>query len=212
MKKTTVLLFVSICLMGFINNTTAQSKEQDKAEREELRKFSKMKPEEVKELKLRLDRKVREVEECESVRLEMKQQIAEKDDEITKLKDNLIAKGTSEAATPTPVVVAEPTKTTAATPQNAGSGTNVADASGVHFRVQISAERNKIPDFITQELYTEENNGMQKLLKGVFYDINEADAVRKYFVRLGIRDAWVVCYNGNQRISRREAMQQLKSN
>jgi hypothetical protein len=46
-----------------------------------------------------------------------------------------------------------------------------------------------------------DENGNKKYIIGSFRDYWDADLFRNYLCEMGIKDAWIICYRDNQRVS-----------
>jgi DNA repair exonuclease SbcCD ATPase subunit len=87
----------------------------------------------------------------------------------------------------------------------------VVDESGVVFKVQIGAFRNKDlskyfennPNFSGET----EADGTQKITLGMFRDYWEADNFKKYLREMGVNDAWIVPYKDGQRVAMKEVLE-----
>ena len=78
------------------------------------------------------------------------------------------------------------------------------DDYGVWFRVQIGAfGTNKINADIetTDELSIEDQESLQKISLGRFRNYEDAKALQKHLMEIGIIDAWVVSYKDGQRVA-----------
>jgi len=78
------------------------------------------------------------------------------------------------------------------------------DDYGIWFRVQIGAfGTNKINSDIetTDELSIEDQESLQKISLGRFRDYEDAKALQKHLMEIGIIDAWVVSYKDGQRVA-----------
>ncbi len=74
-------------------------------------------------------------------------------------------------------------------------------SKGVVFKVQIGAFRNKdLSQFQDKgNFWTEDEDGVKKYTIGYFRDYWEADTFKKYLREMGVKDAWIVAYEDNQR-------------
>ena len=152
----------------------------------------------------------------------MKQALSEKEQEIGELRASQLAQATEKAQevvvappqnAPAPTTTPAPTTprpsgTAASSPMPTGS---FEQPSGVYFRVQLAAEKGNIAEIVSQELYVEQENGYSKLLKGVFYNLEDARKARNYFKRIGIKGAWIVGYENGARIPVSDAVQKASS-
>ena len=78
------------------------------------------------------------------------------------------------------------------------------DDYGVWFRVQLGAfGTNKINADIetTDELSIEDQESLQKISLGRFRNYEDAKALQKHLMEIGIIDAWVVSYKDGQRVA-----------
>lgn len=102
------------------------------------------------------------------------------------------------------------TNTTANTSKkNTGGGKpKVEDfTKGVCFRVQVASvpqgNKKNLDMEISQSRFVVETdeNGNKKYIIGSFRDYWDADLFRNYLCEMGIKDAWIICYRDNQRVS-----------
>ena len=215
--KNALVLFILCCLLGAATVTQAQTKEQEKAYREELKRIKKMTPSEIKAMMVKIDKKTREAEECNTQNDQLKQALSEKEQEIGELRASQLAQATEKAQevvvappqnAPAPTTTPRPGSTAASSPMPTGS---FEQPSGVYFRVQLAAEKGNIAEIVSQELYVEQENGYSKLLKGVFYNLEDARKARNYFKRIGIKGAWIVGYENGTRIPVSDAVKKASS-
>ena len=90
-----------------------------------------------------------------------------------------------------------------------GGGSGFPTLSGLVYKVQIGAFRNKDlskyfdnhPNFGGDE----DGDGTQKFTIGQFRKYWEADTFKKYMREMGVKDAWIVAYQSGQRISMKDA-------
>jgi hypothetical protein len=95
---------------------------------------------------------------------------------------------------------------------NAQAMTPVAmDETGVVFKVQIGAFRNKDLSkyFDNNENFGGENqdDGVQKITLGLFRDYWEADTFKKYLREMGVNDAWIVPYKDGIRVAMKDVLE-----
>ena len=85
------------------------------------------------------------------------------------------------------------------------------DDSGVVFKVQIGAFRNKDLSkyFENNPNFGGENDddGMQKITLGRFRDYWEADTFKKYLREMGVNDAWIVPYKDGTRVAMKDVLE-----
>ena len=73
---------------------------------------------------------------------------------------------------------------------------------GVVYKVQIGAFRNKdLTKYMDLENFKweEDADGIKKYTIGHFRDYWEADTFKKYMREMGVKDAWIVAYEDNER-------------
>ncbi len=91
----------------------------------------------------------------------------------------------------------------------ASKGTTGNAMQGLVFRVQIGAyEKANLSSSLDNpddNMDLEMQDGLQKIIIGRFRDYADANEMRKYMQKIGIKDAWVVPYRDGQRITLKEA-------
>jgi len=85
---------------------------------------------------------------------------------------------------------------------------------GIVFKVQIGAFRNKDLSQFQESgnFWTEDEDGVKKYTIGYFRDYWEADAFKKYLREMGVKDAWIVAYEDNQRKDIKEVLETTETN
>jgi predicted nuclease with TOPRIM domain len=87
----------------------------------------------------------------------------------------------------------------------------VYDDSGVVFKVQVGAFRNKDLSkyFENTENFSGETaeDGVQKITLGRFRDYWEADNFKKYLREMGVSDAWIVPYKDGKRVAMKDVLE-----
>jgi hypothetical protein len=85
------------------------------------------------------------------------------------------------------------------------------DDSGVVFKVQVGAFRNKDLSkyFDNTENFSGETteDGVQKITLGRFRDYWEADNFKKYLREMGVSDAWIVPYKDGKRVAMKDVLE-----
>ncbi|MBS0001195.1 MAG: Ezrin/radixin/moesin family protein [Cyclobacteriaceae bacterium] len=85
------------------------------------------------------------------------------------------------------------------------------DDSGVLFKVQVGAFRNKDLSkyFENTENFSGETteDGVQKITLGRFRDYWEADNFKKYLREMGVSDAWIVPYKDGKRVAMKDVLE-----
>ncbi len=85
------------------------------------------------------------------------------------------------------------------------------DESGVVFKVQIGAFRNKDlskyfnnnPNFSGET----DEDGVQHITLGLFRDYWQADTFKKYLREMGVNDAWIVPYKDGKRVPMKDVLE-----
>ncbi|MDA0196615.1 MAG: Ezrin/radixin/moesin family protein [Bacteroidetes bacterium] len=88
--------------------------------------------------------------------------------------------------------------------------TNIKDESGVVFKVQIGAFKNKdLSKYLDKgdEFQGEDTEGLKKYTLGVFRDYWEADTFKKYLREMGVKDAWIVSFRDGQRVPIKDVLE-----
>lgn len=78
---------------------------------------------------------------------------------------------------------------------------------GVYYRVQIGTFKTADSSLASSDQGIEKVDSSFKYVFGLFTEFNAANSVKKDLQKLGIKDAWVVCYFNGARITRKEAKQ-----
>ena len=85
------------------------------------------------------------------------------------------------------------------------------DDSGVVFKVQVGAFRNKDLSkyFENTENFSGETTeeGVQKITLGRFRDYWEADNFKKYLREMGVSDAWIVPFKDGKRVAMKDVLE-----
>lgn len=83
--------------------------------------------------------------------------------------------------------------------------------TGIYFRVQIGAYKNfKVQSNLNAGPFGTETEGdIYKYVFGYYSTLDEAETVKSDFVKMGIKDAWVVGFDNGKRISKEEAAKRI---
>ncbi|MFT5617673.1 MAG: hypothetical protein ACI85I_000898 [Arenicella sp.] len=132
----------------------------------------------------------------------LKGETATKDRELSALRKQITSKNAEMAAKD--AQVAELTQKLAmadAKPKNITS--NAEDfTQGVVYKVQVGAFRDKdLMKFVNKKNFKGEtdSDGVKKYTIGHFRDYWEANTFKKYLREMGVKDAWIVAYENNER-------------
>jgi hypothetical protein len=194
MKKITFILLASFTLLGL-----TVSAQDDKAIKKEWEKKKKeMDP-------LELKRITEENANLGAKAADLQSQLDSKDQTINALNEEITKLKTTAANT-----IAVP-KETNETDVSANSQVNNPSPSGLVFKVQIGAFKDK-----DLSKYFENNknfsgdvdgDGTKKYTLGYFTDYWEAENFKKYLREMGVKDAWIVAYKGNTRVEIKDALE-----
>ena len=94
--------------------------------------------------------------------------------------------------------------------QAGGQGLRSPSLKGTTFRIQIGnyAQIN-LSQFAGQSNFNVEQDGnTQKFTVGLFKSYREADTLKKYLRKMGVKDAWVVAYQDGKRVNLRDVVTQ----
>lgn len=197
---TIFFLSLSILMAGQIQ---AQSKKLTKQEKKELKaklKDYKKNPDALLSLEDDLDRYRKENQQLQAQTAQAQAESSRKDSKIASLEQEVdqLNMGIRTAQESIRQLNAEKSM-----------GSQGPDMSGLIFRVQIGAYgKSNMAANLDKEndnMDLETVDGLQKIIIGMFRDMGEADQLRSYMQKIGIKDAWVVPYRDGVRISMEEA-------
>ena len=194
--KNLIILLCLVFVVTSVSTTYAQLSKQEKKEWKKKAKALKKNPEELKNL----------YDENAALKSETsgyKRQISSLEGKL-KEKDNQIASMTQSMRTMESELLAakEQMPTRPAGPSY--------DDSGVIFKVQIGAFRNKDLSkyfYNTENFSGETDDGVQKITLGRFSDYWEADTFKKYLREMGVNDAWIVPYKDGVRVAMKDVLE-----
>lgn len=209
MKNLVFILTIIFCVSA-VNVATAQLTKKEK--KEWKKKLKKTSPEQFKRMYDTNESLKAEVSSAQGQLSGLQGSIGEKDAKIADLTEqnrkmeaqvnaakNAIAKAKQDAANASAAMEAQPMSTA------------VFDESGVVFKVQIGAFRNKDLSkyFDNNENFGGENqdDGVQKITLGNFRDYWEADTFKKYLREMGVNDAWIVPYKDGTRVAMKDVLE-----
>lgn len=209
MKNLVFILTIIFCVSA-VNVATAQLTKKEK--KEWKKKLKKTSPEQFKRMFDTNESLKAEVSSAQGQLSGLQGSIGEKDAKIADLTEqnrkmeaqvnaakNAIAKAKQDAADASAAMGAQPMSTA------------VFDESGVVFKVQIGAFRNKNLSkyFDNNENFGGENqdDGVQKITLGKFRDYWEADTFKKYLREMGVNDAWIVPYKDGTRVAMKDVLE-----
>ncbi|WP_020526708.1 SPOR domain-containing protein [Flexithrix dorotheae] len=195
-----ILLTILTFCVGIIFTTNVSAQKLTKAEKKEAKKWKqKMKSmdplkfkamyEDVNSLQAENGALKKNITKMESQLKDQQSLTASKDQEISDLHNKLKA-------------------------IQADCGKNVTEGGddytkGVVYKVQIGAFRNKDLSQFQEKgnFWTEDEDGVKKYTIGFFRDYWEADTFKKYLREMGVKDAWIVAYEDNQRKDIKEVLE-----
>ncbi len=197
--KNLAILLVIIFSVATIGTVDAQlSKKERKEWKKKLKKTS---PEQFKRMYDENASLKQEVSSLQGQLSSIQSNLGEKDAQVAEL---------SEQNQALEAQVAEMQAATSSREEEATEGASV-DMSGVIFKVQIGAFRNKD---LTKYFNNNPNfggevdeDGVQRVTLGVFRDYWEADTFKKYLREMGVNDAWIVPYKDGQRVAMKDVLE-----
>jgi len=194
--KNLIILLCLVFVVTSVSTTYAQLSKQEKKEWKKKAKALKKNPEELKNL----------YDENAALKSETsgyKRQISSLEGKL-KEKDNQIASMTQSMRTMESELLA------AKEQMPSKSSGPAYDDSGVVFKVQIGAFRNKdLSKYFdnTENFSGETEDGVQKITLGRFSDYWEADTFKKYLREMGVNDAWIVPYKDGVRVAMKDVLE-----
>lgn len=173
----------------------AQAKAEKKKLKRELRTYRKMKPMEIRNMKMNYESKLKDKKQ-QDLRIKNLQRTADSlqnlvnanNARLSQLEGQLLAAQSAANSKP--------------------SG-----AKGYYYRVQLGAYKQyniKSKAGGDESFSAETDNEMNKLTLGLFYTLAEADQFKEDVRRMGIKDAYVVPFKDGRRITHKEAAEGLR--
>ena len=196
MNKLKILVSFLLLLVVF-NQAVAQTKAEKKRMKQELKTYKKMKPEEIRSMKLNYENKLKD----KNNQLQQSKQVQKKVDSLQSVINNNTTKISSLEAQ---LQVA----------QNEAVSAKKGVARGYYYRVQLGAYRNfeskSKPSSDDESFLKETISDMDKFTVGMFTSLEEADEFKDEMRKLGVKDAFVVPYKDGKRITHKEALEGLR--
>jgi hypothetical protein len=171
-----------------------------KREKEELKQYKKMKPEQIKALKTGFDRLSTDLNQCAVTKDSLNRRIADMEgkammqDSALKQMEMELASAKEKAAK-----ASEISEAMAVNKENAPLN------KGLVFAVQLGAYRNFSLTTPKKGISTDSNDGMNKYLLGAFANLRLAEAFKKEVQVMGIKDAWIFAFHNGKRITLEQA-------
>lgn len=205
-------LILSAAFAVVLSETVAAQntdKAKAKAKKEELKRYKKMSAEQIMAMKENLDKKTDEVKNCQS-ELETAKMAAQN------LGSQLmVSKNTTDSLLTAVQTLEKDLETSKQELESAAATAAVASAgplnekqkNSVYLRIQLGAYKGGSLNnsMMKAGVENEKQDGLNKFVFGYFKSLKEAEKVRQDFVKMGIKDAWIVGYNGSKRIDKEEA-------
>ncbi len=201
MKNLVFILAIVFCVSA-VNVASAQLTKKEK--KEWKKKLKKTSPEQFKRMFEENASLKSEVSSLQGQLSSLQSSLGEKDAKIAELTDkNRKMEAQVNAAKK---AIAKAKQEAAAQP-----AAQAVDDSGVVFKVQIGAFRNKDlskyfdnnPNFSGET----DEDGVQKITLGRFRDYWEADTFKKYLREMGVNDAWIVPYKDGKRVAMKDVLE-----
>lgn len=193
-----IKLLVTIVILSLVPYMSfSQTKAEKKKLKQELKTYKKMKPMEIRSMKLNYENKLKD----KNNQVQQAKQLQKKVDSLQTL---LNSNGARISGLESQLLAA----------QAEAAGAKKGSAKGYYYRVQLGAY--KFFDVNTKAtkdddtFLTETKNEIDKYVVGLFFTLEEADKFKNDIRKLGIKDAFVVPYKDGQRITHKEAAEGLK--
>jgi hypothetical protein len=192
MKNLKLFLVGSLVLMMCGGHVLAQTKEEKKQLKKELKVYRKMKPAQIRAMKINYDKQLDSFTET-------KNQLKVSNRRADSLQTELNAMNARVRMLEGELLVA----------QRDAANAKKGQAKGYYYRVQLGAYKNfDIKGKLNkgdETMMAENKDGMDKYVVGLFFNFEEADAFKNDIRKMGIRDAFVVPYKDGVRITHKEA-------
>lgn len=183
----TIAFLIITCLLS--NFSIAQTRAEKRAERKELRKLKKMDPVQIKGMMNSLEVKGDEVRNCNRAKTELENILKSKELEQ---EDFQITNDSLRTAL---VEIQEKTQS------QSEFGLNQVPKKGTYYCVQLGAFEKFNSSTISGAGVTIQKDGnINKYILGAFGSMKAAEKVRKDFIKLGIKDAWIVKFKDGVRV------------
>lgn len=189
-----------LCILLVLSITPAiifaQSSSEKKKLKKELKTYRKMKPMEIRNMKMNYESKLKDKKALD-LRIKNLQRTSDSLQNIVNAHNTRVAQLEAQLQ--------------AAQAAAANAKPNV--AKGYYYRVQLGAYKQyniKSKSASDESFSAETENAMNKLTLGLFYNLAEADQFKEDVRRMGIKDAYVVPFKDGKRITHKEAAEGLK--
>ncbi len=174
----------------------AQANAEKKKLKRELRTYRKMKPMEIRNMKMNYESKLKDKKQLD-LRIKNLQRTADS-------LQNLVTSNNARLIQLEAQLLAA---------QSAAANAKPNSAKGYYYRVQLGAYKQyniKSKAAADESFSAESENQMNKLTLGLFYTLAEADQFKEDVRRMGIKDAYVVPFKDGKRITHKEAAEGLR--
>ncbi len=174
----------------------AQVAAEKKKLRKELRTYRKMKPMEIRAMKMNFENKLKDKKNQELQYKVMQRK-------FDSLQNAMNANNAKISQLEVQLLQA----------QNAAANNKSVGAKGYYYRVQLGAYKFydiKSKNSNDESFNAESTPEMDKMTVGLFYTLAEADQFKEDVRRMGIKDAYVVPFKDGKRITHKEAAEGLK--
>lgn len=174
----------------------AQIGAEKKKLKKELRMYRKMKPMEIRSMKMNYDNKLKDKKNQELIYKQMQRK-------YDSLQNVLNANNSKMSQLEVQLLQA----------QAASLNAKPAGAKGYYYRVQLGAYKFydiKSKNASDESFSAESTPEMDKMTVGLFYTLAEADQFKEDVRRMGIKDAYVVPFKDGKRVTHKEAAEGLK--
>ena len=196
-----------LCFTGLISICSVNAQMSKKEQKEWKKKLKSLSPDDYKNL---VDENKRVKNQAASLKNELggyESKLNDRDNQISQYQEQISTLRSELAATKRKLS----SKPQAKAPAKKGVRAEKVDLSGVVFKVQIGAFRNKD---LSKYLNNNKNfsgdvgaDGLMRYTLGIFRDYWEADTFKKYLREMGVKDAWIVSFKDGNRVPIKDVLE-----
>lgn len=189
-----------LCILLVLSITPAiifaQSTSEKKKLKKELRTYRKMKPMEIRNMKMSYESKLKDKKALD-LKIKNLKRTSDSLQNIVNSNNTRISQLEAQLQAA----------------QAASANAKPNSAKGYYYRVQLGAYKQyniKSKSASDESFSAETDNAMNKLTLGLFYNLAEADQFKEDIRRMGVKDAYVVPFKDGKRITHKEAAEGLR--
>ncbi len=174
----------------------AQGAAEKKKLKKELRTYRKMKPMEIRNMKMNYESKLKD-KKTQDLRIKNLQRTSDSLQNLVNSNNARVRQLEAQLQSA----------------QDAAANAKPNSAKGYYYRVQLGAYKEyniKTKSASDESFSAVTEDSMNKLTLGLFYNLAEADQFKEDVRRMGVKDAYVVPFKDGKRITHKEAAEGLK--